>query len=148
MLELLVAVAIIAVLTAVAVPNFSNWFATARYRGATLTLASTLRLARETAVSGNVESRVELDVDAKRYRRANGNLPSGSTAWTADSGWEVLDGAVNWNTAAACDGTADLNILFLPNGSSTGGVVCIKDQAGADRFQVVVNAISGRVHVQ
>lgn len=147
MLELIVTMAILALLSAIAIPNFSTWFGSAKYRGGTLTLASTLRLSRETAVSANVESRVELDVDGKRYRLSNGNMPSGSTAWTAGP-WEDLDPAVNWNTGTACGGTADLNIMFMPNGSSGGGTVCIKDLAGADRFKVVVNSISGRVQVE
>jgi Tfp pilus assembly protein FimT len=148
MVEIIVVISIMALLSAIALPVFSKWSSSIRYREAALGIASELKLGRDTAVTANTETRVEFDLDGRRYRLTQGNLQTGSTSWSVIKTWEELYAELDWATGSGCGGAADMNIVFRPNGSSGGGEVCIKDGSGADRFKVVVSSISGRVRVE
>lgn len=145
--ELLIVVAIIGIMAAVALPSFYTWSTTLKYRDSALGLMAKSKLARATAVTKNVQTRVELDVDGKRYRVTEGNSPSSSTIWISFSPWVSIHEEVTWHTGTACDGTADLNIVFNPNGSSGGGVVCIETASLVEEYRVIVSTASGRVRV-
>lgn len=147
LVELLVVIAIMAVLAAIAVPAFYQWNQNLRYKEAAWGINSQMRQARQMALTNNREFRVELDLDAKQYRLTQGNLPSGSTAWAAVTPWSAIAAEVSWNTGAACDGTADLNVEFNPNGTADAAGVCIKDSSGAVRYRVTVSQTSGRVSI-
>lgn len=147
MVELLVVVAIIGILAAVALPSFFTWRTTLKYRDSALGLMANSKLARATAVTRNLQTRIELDMDGKRYRITEGDSPSSSTVWTSFSPWVAIHEEVSWHTGTACDGTADINITFSPNGSSSGGVVCIETVALAEEYRVIISTASGRVRV-
>ena len=152
MIELLVVVAVMAVLAAVALPSFLTWVASVGYRDVAFGISAKSKLARSTAVTRNLETRVEFDVDAKRYRVTQGNSPSGSTTWiTIVSPWVTIHPEISWRTGTAsgadCTGTADLNVIFNPNGSSDGGVICVQDTALAEQYWVTISAASGRVRI-
>ncbi len=148
MIELLVVVTIISVVAAISLPSFLTWSSSAKYRDVAFGISGKSKLARANAVTKNLETRLELDVNAKRYRVVEGNSASGSTTWTTIiSPWVSVYQEVSWRTGAACNGTADLNILFNPNGSSDGGIVCIQDPALAEQYNVTITAVSGRVRI-
>ncbi|MBI2400489.1 MAG: hypothetical protein HYV23_05455, partial [Deltaproteobacteria bacterium] len=107
-------------------------------------ILSGFRLSKQMALSTNLEHRVEFDMDARRYRLARGNMPSGSTIWTGAGSWSSISDEVGWASGDACDGTADLNIVFKPNGSAAFGMICVKDGASVVKYRVSVNATSGR----
>ncbi|GMR04183.1 MAG: hypothetical protein BMS9Abin23_0072 [Thermodesulfobacteriota bacterium] len=148
MVELLTVIFIIAILTAIASPSFFSWVESAKYKDAALGVASDLRFGRQTAVTDNRETRVEFNLGGKRYRLTEGNLASSSTSWSTVKSWDYIEAEVNWVTGTTCNGSADMNITFRPNGSSGGGTICINDTVGANRYKVVVSTISGRVDVQ
>ncbi|MBE9527755.1 MAG: prepilin-type N-terminal cleavage/methylation domain-containing protein [Proteobacteria bacterium] len=145
--ELLVVVAIIATIAAVALPSFYTWSTTLKYRDSALGLSSRCKLARATAVTKNIQTRIELDVDGKQYRMAEGDSPSSSTTWTSVSPWVAIHEEVSWHTGTTCNGTADTNITFNPNGSSDGAVVCIETVSLVEEYRVVVTTASGRVRI-
>lgn len=142
--ETLIALAIIAVLSAVALPSLVTWRNSAKYKEASWGVTSGLRQARQMALSTNREHRLELDLDGRRYRLTRGNLPSGSTAWTAVNAWTALPAGVNWSSGAACDQTADFDVVFRPNGTAETEVLCVNDTSNALKYKVSVNATSGR----
>ncbi|MBI5453707.1 MAG: type II secretion system protein [Deltaproteobacteria bacterium] len=146
LLETLVVLAIVAVISAVAVPQLYKWRQSSLYKEAAWGVVSAFRLARDSALSTNLEHRVEFDIDAKRFRLATGNLSSGSTLWTGGP-WTELATEVKWSSGPACDGTADLNVRFKTNGSTDSAAICVKDVENALKYRVAVNATSGRAAI-
>lgn len=142
--ETLIALAIIAVLSAVALPSLVTWRNSAKYKEASWGVTSGLRQAKQMALSTNREHRMELDLDGRRYRLSRGNLPSGSTTWTAVNAWTALPEGVNWRGGAACDATADFDVVFRPNGTAETEVLCVNDSSNVLKYTVSVNATSGR----
>lgn len=148
MVDIIVVVSIMTLLAAISVPVVYKWSSSIRFREATLGIASDLKLGRATAVTAKREARVEFDLQGRRYRLTQGNLPLGSTAWSVVKPWEGLYSDVELGTGSGCTGGAETHIRFKPNGSSDGGEICIKDGTGAERFKIVVSSISGRVKVK
>jgi len=142
--ETLVVIAIISILSAIALPVFYKFQTSAKYKEAAWGVSSGLRLGKQMALSTNREHRMEFDLAGRRYRVSRGNLPSGSTTWTGVNAWTALSAEVNWSSGAACNGTADFDIIFRPNGSSETEVLCVKDASNAVKYTVSVNATSGR----
>ncbi|MCC6502140.1 MAG: prepilin-type N-terminal cleavage/methylation domain-containing protein [Deltaproteobacteria bacterium] len=142
--ETLMVLAIMAILSAIALPSLVTWRSSAKYKEAAWGVASGLRLGKQLALSTNREHRMELDLDGRRYRITRGNLPSGSTAWTSVSAWTTIPSEVNWSSGAACNGTADFDVIFRPNGTAETEVLCVKNSSNAVQYTVSVNATSGR----
>lgn len=146
LLETLVVLAIVASVSAIAIPRFYTWRQSALYKEAAWGVVAAFRLARDSSLSTNLEHRVEFDIDAKRFRLATGNRSSGSTVWTGDP-WTELATEVKWSSGSACDGTADLTVRFKTNGSTDSAVICVKDVENALKYRVAVNATSGRAAI-
>jgi general secretion pathway protein H len=137
LLEMLLALAIAAALTAVAVPNVTPLLNRAQLTAATRDIASGLRYARGQALSGAREATFELDVNRKAYRvsgrRKHFSLPDSVrlSLYTAER--EAGDEGIG-------------NIRFFPDGSSTGGRVTL-EAAGKKRL-VDVNWLTGEVVIR
>ena len=130
LIEVLIAMVILAILAAMAYPAFSTWRENAEYRQVARDVASQLRNARSAAVSrsSNEPTTVVL-----------GNI---SNAVTLSSG-EVADG---------CENSDDITITFNPSGAVTGVnfpyQICVADRAGNDRFIVrLTSPATGRIEI-
>lgn len=146
LVETLIALALISILSAIAIPSFYSWSSSLRHKEAAWSILGDMRVGKQLAMSTNFEHRIELDVDAKRFRITRGDRPSGSTAWTEAKAWSGLPGEVTLSSGGLCDQTADLNIAFRPNGSAESATVCVKEGSTV-RYRVVVNATSGRAAI-
>lgn len=144
LVETLVVLAIMAALSAIAIPFFYKWTQSASCKEAAWGIVAQMKLGKQMALSTNLEHRVEFDLDGKKHRLTRGNLSSGSASWTGVSHWSDISNEVRWSSGSACDGTADLNVLFRPNGSAETAVMCIKDAENALKYRVSVTAASGR----
>jgi type IV fimbrial biogenesis protein FimT len=82
LIELMVAVAIIAVLLAVATPNFSSWLQTAQIRTATEAIVGGLQLARSEAVRRNASMRFQFTTTVD----ASCALSTTGTNWVVSQG--------------------------------------------------------------
>ncbi|MBI1910937.1 MAG: prepilin-type N-terminal cleavage/methylation domain-containing protein [Deltaproteobacteria bacterium] len=147
LVETLVVVAIMSTLSLIAIPYFYSWSSSLEYKEAAWGILSDMRLGKQMALSSNLEHRVEFDIDGKRFRIARGNLSSGSTSWTSVKPWSDIKESVNWASGASCDGTADLNARFKPNGSSDSVVICIKNADNAVKHRVNLSSSSGRAYI-
>lgn len=145
--ETLVVIAIMATLTAIALPSLYRWSQSAECKEAAWGVVAEMRLARQSALSTNLEHRVEIDMDGRRWRLSRGNMPSASTAWSPVDAWTTLADRVGWAGGTACDGASDMDVLFRPNGSAQSAVVCVRDAAGTVKYRVSVNATSGRAAI-
>lgn len=98
-------------------------------------IAETLRVGRTRAIAGNRPVTFTMDLAQRRFfldGTAPRLLPAG------------LDVAVR-AAAGEADGSRQLGISFLPDGSATGGTIALG--VGGRRMQVLVNWLTGRVSV-
>lgn len=151
LIELIIAVAIFAILAAIATPSFIQMRQNALYRQAAFDVSSMLREARGRTVGENREHRVEF-LDTGQYRVTRGNRSSGSTVWVLVAGLGPVtppNGATI--TPVGCNpavGAITANVDF--NGNGTAGIGCtinIRDAAAANRFTVTVTQNTGRIRV-
>lgn len=160
LIELLVAIAILAILAAIALPYFAGMYQTARIREGVRELASELRQARQLAITKNREYRVCINLDAEQYMRERGKVSNSAAIgaegcgvaggdWEPETGWNTLPQGVNINcsTDGATDTTGTIAYKFNPNGRGTSGSIYLVDGAG-NRFKTVVTSTTGRVRVE
>lgn len=145
--ELLIVVGLLGVVFAIAVVSMSGLSGSIKYKNTAWSISSQLRLAKQMAVTDNREERVEFAIGAGQFRLTEGNLPAGSAVWTQVKPWTPVDQGVTLSTGAACNGTADINIKFNPNGTADSGTICVKDSGGAVKYSVDISSTSGRVTI-
>lgn len=134
LVELLVALAIGAMLVAVAAPAFDKMRESAQYRDTVRALLSDLRLARSTAVSTGTEVAFLVDLG----RRSFGVEAKPPTQFPASL-------QVRTTVAQASGSTADVaSIRFLPSGGATGGSIDVLRPSGSG-VRLQVDWFSGRV---
>lgn len=135
LLELVVALAIAALILAIVVPNISRRSGRLELVEAARSVAATLRLTRSHAITRNQSVLFIVDVDRGVYGPANagssGHVPHGIrlALTTQDS---ARDGAVG-------------SIRFYPDGSSSGGSIVLAQEGR--RYEVLVNWLNGGVSI-
>lgn len=136
LVELLVAMAIVALGIVIAVPILSDPSPGARVKAAAHQLVTALREARSEAILRNAEVVVMLDVERRAFRTVPGSrqraLPSDIELAMAASEAERLGGS-------------SAGIRFFPDGSSTGGRITLS-KAGAS-YDVTVPWLTGRARL-
>lgn len=156
LVELLVVIAVFAVLVAMALPNMAGWVTREDAREVSQRILQVLRSGRGSAIAANREYRVEFDLDQNddtySYRLLEGDRPSGSTAFTLTSVWDDSDipRSVALRGGAGCDATDDVAFLFSPNGSvAATGHVCVfeaNDMAAGRKYRIgITSTTTGRV---
>jgi type IV fimbrial biogenesis protein FimT len=155
-LELLVTMAIAAILMATAVPSFKNYSWNLRMRTAMDVLQTDLNLARSRAISHNIQTIV--------CPSTTSNECSGSSDW--QQGWIVftdLNGdRQKQDGEPLLKQTGEVEFLainssrsrsylrFFPNGSSPGSNISILfcDQRGAEKAGIIAVSNTGRIRQQ
>lgn len=124
-LELLIALAIVVLAVALAVPSFSRSRGSLAVHSAAFELAAQLRSARAAARATNAEQSVTLDAAGHRYWqsavRTSHFLPVTPQITVPDS--ERLDGATS-------------RIRFFPDGGASGGHIVLRDARSAATVHV------------
>ncbi len=155
LIEMLVVIALVAILAGISTPAYLNWMENARFREAARNVSSMLRDARARAVTTNLQHRVAFDLDGQRYDLERQDAPASATWETALWGATTVP-AISLRSGANCENTTgDTLIIFNPNGSSAMGGsagslwVCISERDGTRRFRVgVTSTTTGRVAIQ
>lgn len=133
LVELLVVLVVMALLAALASPEFHRALPGLELRANASDIAAALRGARSAAIRDNRETTVAIDVDANRYRLKK---------------WHALRGDVRLSLYTAERERLDRGtgrIRFFPDGTSTGGRVSLAE--GERSYHVVVDWLTGRVDV-
>ncbi|MBV5310774.1 GspH/FimT family pseudopilin [Chromatium okenii] len=135
LVELLVVLAIAALLMTAVPALFSAAFPGLELKSAARRTAATLRLARESAIRQGTETELQVDVEARQlalqgYR--NLNLPSGLTMQLETAARDLHD-------------TQRGVIRFFPDGSSTGGRIILAYHDHG--YQVGITWLTGRITV-
>ena len=136
LIEIMVVMAILALMLVLISPNFSTALPGVSLKAAARTLAGSLRHARSRAITLNEEVALAIDVETRRYAIVGGKTSSKLPGkgeirlFTAQS--ELID---------ATSGT----IRFFPDGGSTGGGVTFID--GERRYRVLVDWLTGQTSI-
>jgi type II secretion system protein H len=118
LLEVLVVLAIGAILVAIALPAVGKWRQQAAFKQASRHAAGVLREARSLAIAENREYRVDFDLGNRCYQLARGDLAGGSTSWA-----EVVIPCTSFPTGEllrseeGCGASSNTALKFMPNGS-------------------------------
>lgn len=119
LLEMLVALVILAAVAALALPAAKNTRSGLELRAAALDLAGTFRTSRAEAIKSNTQRAVTLDAGSRRYFS---DVGSGSRAIPASLG-------IGFEMPVAEKTLANGGrVRFLADGSATGGTVILKDR--------------------
>ena len=136
LLELLIVIALIALVAGMVLPTFGNGVPTSELKAAARQLAAGLRIARSEAVSQKREAFLTLDIEGRRFKVDRDpreySLPPrvGLKLFTAQND------IVNEKTGA---------IRFFPDGGSNGGRITVA--AGERKYEVDVDWLTGRVAI-
>lgn len=146
MTELVVVIALIAIITAMGIPSMLTYLQAEELRGAAAEMAGRLHQARQLAITQNVQHCVELDAAGDRLRF---HAMPGAVACLAGAPW-VGPGtdALGWMTLenrATIVGTTG-NPVFSPLGGATGATITVANSAGTQTLNVVVNSV-GRIQI-
>ena len=138
-IELMIAMILVAILIAMAIPSFNSWRENIEYRDATNDVFSKLRDAKGRAIETNRQYRFEVMTATKQYQVLQGNRAHNSTVWNAISTPTTLKPSVY--LGGAVNATVDFN----PNGAASEDFsLDIKDVSGANRYVVNVEQ-TGRI---
>jgi prepilin-type N-terminal cleavage/methylation domain-containing protein len=135
LLEVITALAIVLVLSAIAAPAWMAWQKSASFKSSARGIALQLREARSRAVSSNFEHRVEFDLGNHRYRLTRGDRSSksGSLSWKNNivHDWTVLPPGQWLRGNGDCSLQAGtISIQINPNGTGNSRYVCLLNTSG------------------
>jgi len=136
LLELLIVLAIMAIVAGFMIPMFGGPISTSELRSAARELAAGLRLAQSEAVSQRRQTFLVLDVAGKRFKVDN------------DPHEHKLPSKVELKLFTAQNDLVTENvgsIRFFPDGGSNGGRITIA--SGARKFDVDIDWLTGRVAI-
>ncbi len=149
LIELILAMALIAILATIALPSMIQWRQNLQYKQAADGILAAMRTTKSNALAVNIQNRLECNPAGNRYRITQGNRAYNSDTWTTvKQDWVTVPNGVVVKTGD-CTSDADLNIAFSPNGTATAneaasqGTICINDST-ANKYQIIVNP-SGRI---
>jgi len=140
LVEVIIVLAIVSILSAIAVPQYMQWIKNAEYRGTARTVLFALREARSKAIATNLEHRVEFESLNRRYRVTRGNRASNSNNWnTVVREWVSLPLVVHM--------VANVEKIQLnTNGTANAGTISIQDSMAKTKYEVRI-ARTGKVRI-
>jgi general secretion pathway protein H len=152
LIELLVVLVIISLASAFVLPRFVAPMGNLTLKTATKKIAASLRFARSQAVSEKIIRVGAFDFDNKRFIVFSKNKNKLSEEDKPASGkqiditYDFPKGIFLKEAVAGADEikTGIFNIIFFPNGSSSGGEVVLSNNSGK-RFGIRVDFITGMV---
>lgn len=138
LLELMTAVAVISIMTAIAMPNFLAWQRSARLRSAVRGLVTDLSLARSRAISTGLDV---IGSFSKTGYRITVDTNGNNTADAADK--SLRDKSYPAGVSMTATTFSKAAALFHPSGSVNGGTLYL-GRGAAPAIKVVVN-FAGRI---
>ena len=136
LLELLIVIALMAVVAGIVIPMFGGPVPTSELRASARQLAAGLRLARSEAVSERRETFLLLDVAGKRFK-----VDRDARVHALPSRIELKLFTAQNDLVSETVGS----IRFFPDGGSNGGRITVA--AGSRKFDVDVDWLTGRVAI-
>jgi general secretion pathway protein H len=136
LIELVVVLAIAALLLAIVLPFTFNRRGRDELSGGAREIAGALRLARSQAIIENRPVRFVVDIENGFYRAPGASAAHAVPAGSHISLYTAQEEQLNGTTGA---------IRFFPDGSSTGGGIGLS--LGAERYDILVDWLTGGVSI-
>ena len=149
--ELMIVVAIMAILGAVATPTILSQLPDYRLKGTAREISSTLQYAKMSAASKGKEYRLQfiLDTSPQRYQLQQGNLFSKSDSWTNIRNFKDIPQQVRIDHATDYKGSHQSGIgiiAFNPTGTASSGGIYLENSKGK-HYSVKVSSSTGRIRI-
>lgn len=142
--ELMVAVAVIGIMTALAIPFMVSYWRAATLKAGAQELVTVLNGARQIAIKDNTSVCVEQSGTQVRYHSGSGGCGSTTNLWigpgTDANGWITLANSVQVTAT-----TANVVFAYLGN-ATTAGAYTVRNPVDSQTLTVTV-ATSGRVTI-
>jgi prepilin-type N-terminal cleavage/methylation domain-containing protein len=147
LIELIVTIAICAILSSIAVPGITKLLSMYRLKSEIRNIASNMNNARFQAISTNREHKIEFSVTNNTYKIFVGNRSNGSDVWRLQGDFSTDKISIDSNTFT------NNEVVFRPNGS------VVDDSSTDDRRLVLKNSdnkeyecriifATGNIHVE
>ena len=142
LIELVVVMVIIAIGTALLIPNIGTWLTNYRLRSATRDVVSTLRTAQMKAVSTNIPYGVAFDANScKLYRSSGGLIPEGASI-------NLPTGVQFNNNTFPVNGVLGKPFAqFNPNSTSSPGGISLLNTKGTQK-RITLTTATGKVKIE
>ena len=154
LLEIIIVIALIAVLAAISVPSFISWSKNLNYRQASKQITSMLREARTQAISTNLQYMVVIEPQNNCYEIYKGTLSYNTPPASFTTLVQQVTAPSNVIIRGGSGGTLTTNVsvTFNPNGTAIintatdGGFISVND-ATSQRYSISVSA-TGKITPQ
>ena len=140
LMELIVVIAIIALMAAIGIPNFINWLPKRRLSGATRMVFGDLSSARMKAV--NLNRRVKVFFDDHQYRICDDANNSGGV--DDGEGDNVVKDIQNNHADVTFDLGSTADPVFNPRGTATNRTITLQNDSGSKSITI---SIAGRIKI-
>jgi prepilin-type N-terminal cleavage/methylation domain-containing protein len=138
--EVIIVIALMAILSGIALPSFIQWMQSAEHRASAQNILYTLRETRSMAITTNLEHRVEFENANRRFRVTRGNRANNSSDWsTVVRDWDVLPSLVTIHANVAA-------IHLNPTGTANPGTIQIQDATAVKKYEIHI-ANTGRARI-
>ena len=143
LIELVVTLAITAVLAVLVVPNLGNWIQHYRIKGAVREIVSRMELAKIKALKNNLEYRVAFDRDGGTFELQRGNRPGSSWQWTQEGVEFKIPRQVRIDNVTFPTDAAHFN----PHGTAATGGVYLSSTNG-EQYRITVITSTGKINTK
>ncbi|NIQ39105.1 MAG: prepilin-type N-terminal cleavage/methylation domain-containing protein [Proteobacteria bacterium] len=141
--ELVVTIAIVAVLAVLLVPNLGSWIRHYRIKAAVREIVSNMELAKIRALKNNLEYRVVFEAATRTFYLERGNRSSSSWKWTRVSRRISLPQKIRMNVTFPTS-----SVQFNPHGTAgPGGSVDLTIPDG-EKYHIALTTATGKIIAQ
>jgi len=144
--EVLIVIALMAILTGIALPSFIEWRQNLYYKQAASEIANSLKTARSRAIALNQQHGIKFIPADKSYRF--GKYSTNKWVFFGSKGYLSNNVVLNIDGTTSAAATTEPNISFNVNGASFNNYsVRIKDTKNSSRYTIAVER-SGRIKMK
>ena len=151
LIEMIITLAIVAVLAVMVVPNLGGWIQHYRVKGAVREIVSQMELAKIKALKHNREYRFYVNTLDGVFRLERGNLPNMSSQWDEEGGTFRLPHHVSFESVSfpktPLGEDHERAVQFNPHGTAGRGSIVLKSSR-SETYTISVSDATGKINTQ